>query len=125
MPPGSPPLGASEKAANPARWSDSTAFSHMMNNNGGGGGGGYGGYAAAGQPSPRMGSPPPPPAPQDGNMMFVGYNRHTGAPEFSSELPGDSEISGFQQQGREEARVVGGSPVEMEAREGLGRSSRV
>ncbi|GME64441.1 Cupredoxin [Neofusicoccum parvum] len=97
--PGSPPLG-SEKPPNQARWSDSTAFSHQ-----------------------RLGSPPP----QD-HMTFVGYNRQTGAPEFSSELPGDHEIHQVGSPGtpglppqqyppavREEARVLGGSPVEMEA----------
>lgn len=98
--PGSPPIG-SEKAANPARWSDSTAFSHINQQ--------------------RFASPPP-----QEHMMFIGYNRQTGAPEFAPELPGDHEIhqvgspdaAAPQQQphtGREDARVIGNSPIEMDA----------
>lgn len=52
--------------------------------------------------------------------MFVGYNRQTGAPEFTPELPGDHEIhqaGGPDATMREEARVIGGSPVEMDANE--------
>ncbi|OJD33730.1 extracellular serine-rich protein [Diplodia corticola] len=87
--PGSPPLG-SEKPANPARWSDSTAFTNANN-------------------QPRYSSPPP-----QEHLTFVGYNRQTGAPEFAQELPGDHEIH---QVGSPDARVIGRSPVEMDAEE--------
>ncbi|KAK0628107.1 hypothetical protein DIS24_g10793 [Lasiodiplodia hormozganensis] len=98
--PGSPPIGAgqNEKPVNQARWSDSTAFTHNNVNI-----------------QPRYSSPPP-----QEHMMFVGYNRQTGAPEFAPELPGDHEIhqvGGPDATIREEARVIGGSPVEMDANE--------
>ncbi|KAL0255165.1 hypothetical protein SLS55_009695 [Diplodia seriata] len=92
--PGSPPLGT-EKPPNQARWSDSTAFTNVNNN------------------QPRYSSPPP-----QEHMTFVGYNRQTGAPEFTPELPGDHEIHQVgspDAMRREDARVIGGSPIEMDA----------
>ncbi|KAK7544384.1 uncharacterized protein J3D65DRAFT_17290 [Phyllosticta citribraziliensis] len=65
----SPPL-ASEKSPNSYRWSDITAMS--------GAAGGHQRHSTA--------------PPIEGGGTFVGYNRHTGAPEFAPELPGDSEI---------------------------------
>ncbi|KKY16597.1 putative extracellular serine-rich protein [Diplodia seriata] len=92
--PGSPPLGT-EKPPNQARWSDSTAFTNVNNN------------------QPRYSSPP-----LQEHMTFVGYNRQTGAPEFTPELPGDHEIHQVgspDAMRREDARVIGGSPIEMDA----------
>lgn len=60
---------------NSARFSGTTAY-------GGGGGGGWGGNAPV---SPRVGSP------ELTGGLFVGYNRQTGAPEFVSEAPVQSE----------------------------------